>query len=126
MVDPRKIRAFGPWILIKADPHKERTVSGLYRPQGNLEDRVGMRIGTVLSVGEGRRTKSRFGKPPPKLEFIPNGIEVGERVLFRGFLHDVSRYHQGIDGLDHSMVLIDDIQMVVEEEDDDDLVLRLV
>ena len=118
MIAPSEIQAFGPWVLIEADPHKDKTAGGIYRPQGNLEDRTGMRVGTVISVGQGQAAVSKPGKPA-KSKYIPTDLEIGDRILFRGFLHDVNKYHQGIEGLSHSLVNIDDILVVIEDEDGD-------
>lgn len=114
MVDPSKIQAFGPWVLVKVEPPLEKTAGGIYRPQGNSEDKMGHSIGVVLSVGKGYFNQDKQGRPLKK-KFTSIGVEAGDRILFRGFLHDLNRYHQGIEGLQHSMVHADNIDGVFEE-----------
>jgi len=109
-----KIKAFGPWVLVKVDPHPEKFGEHIYMPQGNLEERIGGRTGVVISVGQGYFNRCKNGKSP-KTKFNPLGIKIGERVRFRGMLHDVGKYHQGIEGIEHSMVHADDIEGVIEE-----------
>lgn len=114
MVDPSRIKAFGPWVLVKMDSHPEKYGELIYLPQGNLEERVGLRTGVAVSVGQGHFNVPVKGRIPKK-KFSPLGIKVGDHVQFRGMLHDVSKYHQGIDGIEHSMVHGDDILGVIEE-----------
>jgi len=80
------IRAIGPWVLIKVKPSATRTKSGLYLPEGNLDERLGHSSGTVLSVGQGKVGKK--GR-------VPIGVEVGQEVLFRGFLKEANRPSYG-------------------------------
>jgi len=114
MINPSKIKAFGPWVLVKVDPPPEKSEGGVYMPQGNLEERIGHKTGVVISVGQGYFNPGKGGRPP-KTKFTPVTVVKGERVRFRGHLHDVSKYHQGIEGKDHIMVHGDDIEGVIEE-----------
>ena len=114
MIAPSKIKAFGPWVLVKVDPDPEKFGDHIYLPQGNLEERMGHKTGVVVSVGQGHFNKCVKGRTP-KTKYNPPGITIGERVWFRGMLHDVGKYHQGIEGKDFSMVHIDDIEGVIEE-----------
>jgi co-chaperonin GroES (HSP10) len=76
------VRPIGPWNLIKPDPVVSRTKSGLYLPEGNLEERLGHNTGVVVAVGQGDRG--------PKGNWIPSGIKVGDRVYFRGYLQELN------------------------------------
>lgn len=114
MIEASQIKAFGPWVLVKVDPHPEKSGGGIYLPQGNAEERVGYRTGVVLSVGQGHFNEGKNGRPP-KTKFSPLDLKIGDRIMFRGHLHDVGKYHQGIEGLEHSMVHASDIEGVIEE-----------
>ena len=113
MVNPSKIQAFGPWVLVKVEPHPEKG-DLIYFPQGNLEERTVCRTVVVVSVGQGYFNHGKNGKSP-ETKFSPLGVELGDRIQFRGMLHDVGKYHQGIEGIEHSMVHGDDILGVIEE-----------
>ena len=114
MIDPSCIKAFGPWVLVKVDPPPEKFGDLIYLPQGNAEEKTGHSTGVVLSVGRGYFNQSKNGRPPIT-KFTPLGVEIGDRIAFRGYLHDVNKYHQDIEGLQHSMVRADDIEGVIEK-----------
>jgi len=114
MVKASTIKAHGPWVLIKVDPHPETSKGGIYLPQGNMEEVKGHSTGEVLSVGPGYFNKSLKGSAP-KEKFCPLDLRVGDRVMFRGYLHDVNKYHQDIEGLEHSLVHCDNIEGVLEK-----------
>ena len=79
------IRAYGPWVLVRADPPVTRTESGLYLPDGNLPERLGHSTGTVESSGK-----------------LADEVHAGDRVVFRGYLKNANRPHQ----LDRELSLI--------------------
>ena len=106
-MDATKIRARGPWVLLKVDPPKEKTESGLlYVPQGSMTERLGDATGVVLSVGEGK-----LGKKGRREH---SGLKVGDRIIFRGFLKEANPIAQ-LDK-DHCMIHQDDVKLVIEEE----------
>jgi len=107
------LRPMGPWVLVRVEPFAEKTESGLYRPDGNAEDRVGYRTAKVLSVGPGFFNE---GRKAEKAKYLPLGLEVGDRVAFRGFLHDVNKNHQGLDDPDKSLIHANDIVGVIIED----------
>lgn len=115
MIDPTRVRAFGPWVLVKVDRPPEKSKGGVYLPQGNYEERTGFRTGIAVSVGQGYFNKKSETGRIPKTKYTPLGISTGDRIHFRGMLHDVNKYHQQLDGLDHSMIHADDILGVTEE-----------
>jgi co-chaperonin GroES (HSP10) len=86
-LNPSKIRPYGPWVLLQVDAFEEKTASGLYRPQGNLEDRLGNSTATVIGVGQGFFNKGKRAKD----KFTHSGLKEGDKVLFRGFLKDANR-----------------------------------
>jgi co-chaperonin GroES (HSP10) len=104
-------KPMGPWVLIKVDPFTEKTKGGIYLPEGNMEERMGHRTGKVLAVGQGRFNK---GRKAEKAKYEPLDVEVGDRVIFRGFLHDVNKNHQGLEDPNHSLIHADDLIGVLE------------
>jgi len=87
-IDTTKIRARGPWVLVKPEEVKHITKGGLYVPEGNLLERLGHIVGEVVSVGEGYWEKIE-GKT--KKVFVRPEIKPGDRVVFRGHLQDANR-----------------------------------
>lgn len=110
MIDYTKLKPCGGWVLVKVDLAPEKSAGGIYLPQGNSLEQRGYRVGTVLSVGPGRFNQ---GKAALKAKYEPLGLEVGERVAFRGYLHDVNKYHQGIEDRMVSLIHADEIIGVV-------------
>ena len=83
----RTINSQGPWVLIKPLPFADKTEGGIYRPDGNLEDRLGYAEGIVESVGKGKyRDTKKYGRV-----FEHPGVVPGDRVYFRGFLKDANK-----------------------------------
>ena len=93
------LKPIGPWIHIKVDPPVRETASGLYLPEGNLEERKGMATGTVLAAGSGKPLEKGRAEMP---------VKRGDRVLFRGFLQEAKR-PGGIEDKDHCLLHVDDI-----------------
>lgn len=102
-MDITKLKAVGPWVLVKVHPRQEKTEGGIYLPQGNYEERVGHAKGTVISTGKGKRTEKGVR--------LSTGVEVGEVILFRGFLSEANQ--PDVD-MEHSLIHMDDIIGVVE------------
>lgn len=105
------IRPTGPWVLVEVEPFTEKTKGGIYLADGNAEERMGHRVGKVLAAGPGRFNE---GKKAQKAKYEPLDVEVGDRVMFRGFLHDVNKNHQGLDDINHSLIHADDLIGVLE------------
>lgn len=106
-MDVSTIKARGPWVLIKVGAPPEQSKGGIYLPAGNLEERLGHITGTVLSVGPGSR-----GKDGSR---IPTGVDVGDKVLFRGYLQEANR-PGGVIDREHCLINVDDIVGIVEQE----------
>jgi co-chaperonin GroES (HSP10) len=100
MIDPSSIQAYGPWVLLKVIPPPEVSKGGIYLPAGNLEERLGHQLGTVLSVGKGVRLKTG--------NFKPIGVDVGDTVVFRGYLKEANRPGGQLDR-EHCLIHMDDI-----------------
>jgi len=115
MVDATKVRARGPWVLIKPEEVKNVTKGGLYLPEGNLLERLGHLVGTVVSASLGY-----WEKPEGKTKevFIHNEIKPGDRVVFRGHLQDANRV-----GGDHCFMHIRDLIGILEGGAELDLAL---
>jgi co-chaperonin GroES (HSP10) len=83
----REIQAIGPWVLVDPTPFLKKTKGGIYRPDGNMEDRLGYAEGIVDSVGKGKyidtKKKGRVFEHP--------GVAPGDRVIFRGFLKEANQ-----------------------------------
>lgn len=106
-MDMNRVRPLGHWVLLKVDPPKEKSDSGLlYLPDGNLESRLGHSTATVLAAGP--------GKMDGKGKRQPMGISPGDRVLFRGYLQVLAR-PGGIMDNTHCIVHCDDIVLKIEE-----------
>lgn len=102
-VDPTKIRAQGPWILIKPEAPKNVTKGGIYMPDGNLLERLGHTAGVVVSASPGH-----WEKVKAKTVFVPNGLNAGDRVIFRGHLQEALQVE------DHCFVHIRDLIGVLD------------
>jgi len=113
--DISRVKANGPWVLVKPEEPKKVTKSGLYLPDGNLLERLGHLVGVVVSASSGYWEKPK-GKT--KEVFIHMEIKPGDRVVFRGHLQDAHRL-----GQDHCFVHIKDLVGVLDESTELDLAL---
>lgn len=95
-MDAAKIRARGPWVLVKLDSVATMSPGGLYLPEGNLQERLGHHTGVILSAGK---------------ETEP--LRAGDRVMFRGYLKEANRPCGELDR-DYSLIHIRDIIGTVE------------
>ena len=100
-MDPTKIKPYGAWVLVKPDPTPRILDSGLYMPDGNLFERIGFSIGTVLAVGPGNFNKSKKAGTP---KYCPLDVKVGDRVVFRGYQQNANR-PGGVDDREFSMFM---------------------
>lgn len=116
-VDVAKIRASGPWVLVKPEDRKKISDGGLYLPDGNLYDRIGYTVARVVSVSEGYWDS--VGLPEKKKRvFVRFDIKSGDRVVFRGHLKEANKV-----GKDHCFMHANDLIGVLA--DDADLSLSL-
>lgn len=96
----RDVRARGPWVYlerVKPELHEgmRKTKGGLYLPAGNMQERMGLEKGRVLSVGRGIWNEKKH-------RYDPSGVGVGDLVLYRGFLGEMN----------HPSYFIDDVCFV--------------
>lgn len=105
-MDITKLKPKGPWILVKVDPPEEKRGS-IYLPQGNLEERLGNTTGTVLAVGDGTPTPEKVFRKTGR-KYNPIDLQVGAKVMFRGFLQDANR-PAGILDKEHCLIHFNDI-----------------
>jgi len=85
---PQKtVTPLGPWIVVQPLKHSERTPGGLYKPQGNMEERLGYDQGIVEAVGPG---KPGYSKRTGAFH-EHSGLAPGDRVLFRGFIKEFNK-----------------------------------
>lgn len=82
----KKYKALGPWVLVDPISSPTKTEGGIYRPDGNMEDRLGYSEGIVVSVGRGKSRDTKRGR-----FFEHAGVEPGDKVLFRGFLKNANK-----------------------------------
>lgn len=85
-MDVDRVRANGPWVLVKPEDPKKQVGSGLYVPDGNLCERLGHTVGKVVSVGKGY-----YEEVNGKTKFIAPEIFPGDRVVFRGHLKEANK-----------------------------------
>lgn len=73
-LNPAKVRPRDGWVVVLADPRKDRTESGIYlSPNESGVEKVTEGSGRILRAGPGEKNE--------KL-----GLKEGMRVLYRGFL----------------------------------------
>lgn len=98
---------YGPWVYIKVDPPIRRTAGGLYLPAGNLDERLGQRVATVVAVGAGK------GRGKDKKA---SGVKPGDRIYLRGFLSELHKPGGMFENNDHCLIHQDDVLGLVEDE----------
>jgi co-chaperonin GroES (HSP10) len=101
------VQANGPWVFVKVDRWPTMTPGGLYIPDGNMEERMGVTTGRVISTGKGKLAKNG-------LDLVPTGVKPGDKIVFRGFLQEANR-HKQFDYDDCCFLHQDDIMGVMEE-----------
>ena len=109
-MDVTKIKPYGPWVLIKVEETMKVTDSGIYLPDGNLFERLGHSIGVVLACGQGYLNKGRKAKA----KYTPLGVQVGDRVIFRGHLQEANR-PGGVLDREHTLIHAQDLIGVLNE-----------
>ena len=110
-MDVSTIKPYGPWVLIRVDDTVKVLDSGIYLPDGNLLERLGHSIGTVLATGPGYINR---GKKTSE-KYTPVGVKEGDRVIFRGFLHVLNRPGNGITDRDCSLIHGRDLIAILKE-----------
>lgn len=108
-MDISRLRPMGPWVLLKLEPPQEKTSGGMYLPQGNLLERLGSSVGVVVRKGPG---KYNTGKKATRAKYEPMDLEVGDRVVFRGYLQELNKPGGYLDP-HHCLLHIDDITGVI-------------
>lgn len=101
----REVKAWGPWVLVEiARPSREdglvKSAGGLFLPDGNSLERMGLSYGPIVSVGQGI-----FDEKKRRYETF--GLRVGDVIVFRGFLEVVNRPAFQMD--DHCFLHMKDI-----------------
>ena len=94
-----KLRPLGDKILIKRLEAESKTKSGIVLPDAAKEK---PKRGTVLSVGNGRRTD--------KGEIVPLGVKKGDQVIFASYAGTEIK----LDGEELMIMSEDDILAVVD------------
>lgn len=97
-------RAYGEWVIVRADPRVKQTAGGIHLPDQTVQAELRMEgTGTVLSIGH----------------LVP--LDSGEfdqldRVCFRGFLKDAHKIGKSSDGSDVFIIHYKDLLAVVDGE----------
>ncbi len=79
MIDARKFRPLGSWIVVKTDPRTKQTKGGIILTEEFTRvERLMEGTGHVLSVGRGVGRELAFP------------LEPGMRICYRGFVKDAS------------------------------------
>lgn len=94
-----KYRPLGDRLLVKPNPSKETTKTGIVLPDSAKEK---SQEGKVLSVGPGKRDE--------KGKIIPIEVKVGDVVLYTKY----SGTEVKINGKEHLIIKEDDILAIVE------------
>lgn len=113
--DILKVRARGPWVLVKPEEPPKTSSGGLYFPDGNLLERLGHLVGRVISASPGYWERK---KKDAKEKFVSLEVKPGDRVVFRGHLKGAQRL-----GPDHCFMHAGDLVGVLEEDARLDLAL---
>ena len=79
------IRAVGQWAFVEVDvsqdPYALDTIaSRLYVRDGTADNRRGLAVGKLHSIGRGVWDGKRY---------VPRNLEIGTRVVFRGYLQEL-------------------------------------
>lgn len=112
-MDIERIRAHGPWLLVKPEEPRKRTSGGLYVPDGNLYERLGYTVARVISVGRGY-----FEEVNGKQKFVVPDVAPGDRAVFRGHLKEANKV-----GSSHCFLHLKDLVGILSEGEELDLAL---
>jgi co-chaperonin GroES (HSP10) len=97
------VRAYGEWVLVKADPRVKQTPGGLVLTEELTQiEKLMEGTGRILSIGGRARN-------------IVSDIEPGDRVCYRGFLKDAHKVDK-IEGCDVFIIHCKDLLMVIDDE----------
>lgn len=111
---PDQIKPVGPWVFLRIEKRKEK-VGSIHLPamETNAE-KVQEKAGRVIAMGP--------GIPDSKGGYhVPKGLEVGCRVMYRGFL-DAANHGKNIfglefeDGEEYCLMHMKDLLMVIPDD----------
>jgi co-chaperonin GroES (HSP10) len=103
-----KLRLLHDWLLVRCEPLREKTSTGIILPLGGR-----VRTGTVVATGPGRYVFDSIKR-------IPLGIKVGDRIsYFREHMEHqqgkvLKRHLFDLDG-EHALIRVDDVLLSVPE-----------
>lgn len=111
MLDYKKFRPRGKWIVVKADPRVKKTKGGIELPEAQLQvERVMEGTGRILKVGSDREG----------ILDATGGVmlEPGMRIFYRGFLKDAfHEFSTDSDGQTIFLLRAEDVMGIIEDED---------
>jgi co-chaperonin GroES (HSP10) len=113
---PEDVKPLGPWVLVKIDERPEETAGGIVLPgTKTMVENVQEKTGRVMALGPGMPNTKNSSR------HIPKGLEVGCKVLYRGFL-DAAQHAKNIfgmefeDGGEYCLMHMKDLLCVVGED----------
>lgn len=97
-------RACGEWVVVRADPRVKQTTGGiLLTDQLTQVERVMEGTGRILSMGS-------------RVLGLVQGLELGTRVAYRGFLKDAHKIDKAEDGSDIFVIHAQDLLAAVDDD----------
>lgn len=107
-MDAERVRALGPWILVKPEGAVKITPGGIHVPGEVGMAKVGYNIARVKSVGSGYWTEKGL-RGETRQRFVRPQVKVGDRVAYRTHLNNSCKFG------DHSFIHMDDLELKVDE-----------
>tara|TARA_Y100000310_G_scaffold258475_1_gene266903 strand:- start:726 stop:1112 length:387 start_codon:yes stop_codon:yes gene_type:complete len=115
-ISPESVKPVGPWVLVRIDARPEETAGGIVLPgEKVMVENVQEKTGRVVAMGDGMPNNKNTTK------VIPNGLEVGSRIMYRGFL-DAAQNLRTIfdmefeDGAEYCLMHMKDLLAVVDDD----------
>lgn len=113
---PEVVKPVGPWVLVRIDERPEATAGGIVLPdQKVMVENVQEKTGRVVAMGDGMANDRNADK------HIPEGLEVGCRIMYRGFLDAAQNLRtifdmEFADGGEYCLMHMKDLLAVVDDD----------
>lgn len=109
-IDYKRFQPRGKWVLVKSDPRREQTSSGIFLPQKEVDaEKVAEGTGKILKVGTDREG----------ILDATGGVmlEAGMRIFYRGFLKDAfHEFSTDPDGQTIFILRAEDVMGIIEDD----------
>ena len=129
MVRPSDLRVVGPRLLLRCEKRPDTSKGGIIIPQGyTAVDRVQERAGKVVAKGRVNPDLKKVRAPGDNKFFLAdrlqaqlNEVELGARVLFRGFLAEANNLTKQYDitdeeGNEYAIIHIEDVLGLITDD----------